>query len=52
MESYESYPKGNVRGTVACSFAKTRARQDAERSLRDAGAPRGEISLPLSISLA
>jgi hypothetical protein len=27
---------------------KTRARQDAERSLRDAGAPRGEISLPLT----
>jgi hypothetical protein len=37
---------------MACSFAKTRVRQDAERSLRDAGAPGGEILLPLSISLA
>ena len=44
IESYESYPKGNVRGAVACSFAKTRARQDAGHSLRDAGAPRGEIT--------
>jgi hypothetical protein len=31
---------------MACSFAKTRVRQDAERSLRDAGAPREEISVP------
>jgi hypothetical protein len=45
-ESCESFPNGNIRGAVACSFAKTRARQDAERSLRDAGAPREEISLP------
>jgi hypothetical protein len=40
IENDESFPKGNVRGAVACSFAKTRVRQDAERSLRDAGAPR------------
>jgi hypothetical protein len=33
---------------MACSFAKTRVRQDAERSLRDAGAPREETSLPLT----
>jgi hypothetical protein len=45
IESYESFPKGNVRGAVAFSFAKTRVRQDAERSLREAGALRGEISL-------
>ncbi|MBU6327236.1 MAG: hypothetical protein KGQ89_06395 [Verrucomicrobia bacterium] len=31
---------------TAATFAKTRVRQDAERSLRDAGAPRGEISVP------
>jgi hypothetical protein len=52
IESYESFSKGNVRGADACSFAKTRVRQDAERSLRDAGAPHGEISVPLSFSLA
>jgi hypothetical protein len=46
IESYESIPKGNVHGAVACSFAKARVRQDAERSLRDAGAPLGEISVP------
>ena len=48
IESYESIPKGNIRGAVACSFAKTRVRQDAGHSLRDAGAPRGETSLPLT----
>jgi hypothetical protein len=31
---------------------KTRARQDAERSLRDAGAPRGEISVPRKATFA
>jgi hypothetical protein len=30
---------------MAWSFAKDRARQDAGRSLRDAGAPRGEFIL-------
>jgi hypothetical protein len=37
---------------MAYSFAKIRVRQDAERSLWDAGAPGREISLPLSIALA
>jgi hypothetical protein len=44
IESEDAYPKGHVRRAIACSLAKTRARQDAERCLRDAGAPRGEIS--------
>jgi len=52
FDSHQPSSKGNDRGTMACSFAKIRVRQDAERSLRDAGAPREEISLPLSISLA
>jgi hypothetical protein len=52
FHSHQPSSKGNDRGTMACSFGKIRVRQDDERSLRDAGAPGGEISLPLSISLA
>jgi hypothetical protein len=46
FDSHQPCSKGNVRGAMACSFAKTRVRQDAERSLRDAGAPQEEISVP------
>jgi hypothetical protein len=52
FDSHQPSSKGSDRGAMACSFAKIRVRQDAERSLRDAGAPGGEISLPLSIYLA
>ena len=43
IESCESFSNRNIRGAVACSYAKTRARQDAGHSLRDAGAPREDF---------
>gem|GEM_PF-1046665 len=46
FDSHQPCSKGNDRGAMAFSFAKTRVRQDAERSLRDAGAPQEEISVP------